>query len=70
MLQEMINELSLSHETVVWVVVARDRAGKPRGFEKSTERFYLVQSEAQQAHAGMDLREFFSVVEARIGYPT
>lgn len=70
MLQEMINEMCLSQETVVWVIVARNRAGKPRGFEKSTERFYLLESEAQQAHAEMELREFFSVVEARIGYPS
>lgn len=68
----MSSTYSLSQKTVVWVIVTRNRAGAPRGFEKSTERFYLVEPYAHEAHAAMDpaIRDFFSVVEARIGYPT
>jgi hypothetical protein len=57
-------------EQVVWVIVAKDSSGKPRGFEKvSEERFYLSEDEARTAHKAMgELATFFTVAEARIGY--
>lgn len=59
-------------EHVVWVIVAKDRQGKPRGFEKTlNERFYLIEDEARRDFGAMDatLKPFFTVAEARIGYP-
>jgi hypothetical protein len=49
--------------TLVWTVVAKDSKGQPRGFEKSDERFHLVESEAHAAlKAKADLEPFFTVV--------
>lgn len=34
--------------TTVWVVVQLDREGNPRGFEKSTGRFFLEKASAER----------------------
>jgi hypothetical protein len=50
--------------TTVWTVVAKDSKGQPRGFEKSDERFHLIEDEAHRALADKgDLAPFFTVVE-------
>lgn len=62
----------MKYEHVVWVIVAKDRQGQPRGFEKVlNERFYLLKEEADHDLRAVadDLRPFFVVAEARIGYP-
>ena len=60
----------LKLEHAVWVIVAKDRDGQPRGFEKTDERFFLIEEEAHRHHETLgDLKPFFTVAEARIGYP-
>lgn len=61
----------LQLEQVVWVVVAKNLKGEPRGFEKvAGERFYLIEDEAHAAlkQLGEHLDGVFTVAEARIGY--
>lgn len=66
----MSEDLSLDQPTQIWVLVNLDRNGNPRGFEKSTERFYLTFEDAAKALSEMrDLNEFFVIREAIIGYP-
>jgi hypothetical protein len=58
-------------EQLVWVVVAKNINGHPRGFEKvAGERFYLLEDEAHAAlrQLGEHLDGVFTVAEARIGY--
>lgn len=60
----------LKLEHAVWVIVAKDRDGQPRGFEKTDERFFLIEEEAHRHHGTLgDLKPYFTVAEARIGYP-
>ena len=46
---------------LVYVIVAKDRNGKPRGLEKSTEVFYFTESKALGILDKMELKEFFMV---------
>lgn len=49
------------YDFLVYIIVAKDKKGNPRGLEKSTEVFYFTESEASSVLDKMELKEFFMV---------
>jgi hypothetical protein len=46
---------------MVYVIVAKNLEGKPRGLEKSTGTFYFTDKQAGEALDSMELKEHFMV---------